>query len=344
MNNSKCLCLICYNRTFCNESDEVASPGLYDIFTSCTSNGRQIYLSLTTIYLFVLFLTIILTLQTCFCRRIRITNIGLYLILLCCTALFYSTIALIFFIIDLTQCIQITNFHRQFHTIVKVSSLYQCLWLMSFIACERMFIQCFDISLYASRKRSIIVSILSFTTVIITCIVPRALFYIYHIQLCYEIYRVFSWLHPLMASLLQLIASIIVLVNIAKRKIYITERHDRCHVWLEQLSKHRDFFVPIIFLLFFGLPWYLAEQLNNQCKQKDPLYAYRVLIALKYLSLIPYTCIFIVFIYPNNVYMSEFRNSSCCSRYFRSIKKKTRHYEQHRDSSVFFISAHEILS
>ncbi|UJR19697.1 hypothetical protein I4U23_022831 [Adineta vaga] len=287
MNNLTCLCLICYNRILCNESEEVLSPGLYDMFTSCTWNGRQIYLSLTTVYIFALFTSIILTLQTSYCGRIRMTNLGFYLILLCWTALFYSTMALIFFIIDLTQCLQISNFHRQFQTIIKVSSLYQCLWLMSFIACERMLIQCFDTSLYASRKRSIIFSTFSFAFITLTCIIPRTLFYIYHIQLYYEIYRAFSWFHPLLACLLQFIASISVLINIAKRKIYITDQHDTCHIWLQQLSKHRDFFVPILFLLFFGLPWYLAEQLNNQCRQTDPLYAYRVLVALKYLSLIP---------------------------------------------------------
>jgi hypothetical protein len=138
----------------------MTSTSAIETSTSCTNILKQsryhsltLYLPNTEYVLILLFQLIIgfsiinnlLTIQTCFRQPIRITNLGLYLILLS----FSNLIRCIFLETSLICDIQSLERTVLFHVSALSLNLlnFSAMWYSSMIACERLFIECFNCAL-----------------------------------------------------------------------------------------------------------------------------------------------------------------------------------------------------
>jgi hypothetical protein len=183
------------------------------------------------------------------------------------------------------------------------------------IACERLFIECFNFALYATRQRACLVSIIFFIFVLLTQI-PTALLNFGGfsassiITILTKVVEGREFGTVLITCLLHILSSLLVLRNISVHKVYINLGEQKYWlVWRQQMKKHMDFFIPPICYILCILPWYLFKHVIYSCDHVSPRTTsilYFILIAL---ANIPFTMTFLIYIYPSNVYMNEFRRS-----------------------------------
>ncbi|CAF1049634.1 unnamed protein product [Adineta steineri] len=235
----------------------------FEINATCTDVLQQSrYYSLTlylpnTEYLFIFLFQLIigctivnniLTIQTCLCRSIRITNLGVYLIFLSLSNLI-RCIFLETSIISDTQSLQRTILFYISAILLNLLN-FLAMWYSSMIACERLFIECFNCALYATRKRA---CYLSFIILIFTFLTQIPTFLLYFGN--FDISTIFPNLVKsvkciefgtvLITCLIHILSSLFVLRNISVHKVYINSGEEKYWVvWRQQMKKHMDFFIP----------------------------------------------------------------------------------------------------
>ncbi|CAF1154397.1 unnamed protein product [Rotaria sp. Silwood1] len=189
------------------------------------------------------------------------------------------------------------------------------MWYSSMIACERLFIECFDCALYATRQRACLLSFILFIFVLLTQI-PTLLLYFGGfsastvIPILTKTVKCIEFGTVLITCLLHIVSSLFVLKNISVHKVYINlGEQEYWFVWRQQMKKHMDFFVPPLCYILCILPWYLFKHVIYSCNRVSPTTTLRLYFILIALANVPFTMTFLIYIYPSKVYMNEFRRS-----------------------------------
>jgi len=183
------------------------------------------------------------------------------------------------------------------------------------IACERLFIECFNCALYATRQRACLLSFILFIFVLLTQIPTFLLFFgkfstTTVIPTLAKIVKGIEFGAVLITCLLHILSSLLVLRNISVHKVYINLGEQKYWVvWRQQMKKHMDFFIPPICYILCILPWYLFKHVIYSCDRVSPTTTLRLYFILISLANIPFTMTFLIYIYPSNVYMDEFKHS-----------------------------------
>ncbi|CAF4908178.1 unnamed protein product [Rotaria sp. Silwood1] len=232
---------------------------------------QVIYVSLSTLQFITATICNLLTIETVLQKTIRITSLGVYLIvfsfasLIGMIMLYFRIIVTLFFNEELDKNSLI---HCRIITTIFSSTLILCLWTGAFVSIERVLIQLYGYSLYRSRKYAILISVLlifltaaaNITTFIgwqtaVHPIVPS-------MRLCK--FRQFSghwklvdeitnsmYIHYVIPLILHVLSTVCVLIDIIRHKIILTDAK-RCEwskIMCQQLKKHKSFFIPPIVIL-----------------------------------------------------------------------------------------------
>ena len=296
--------------------------------TQCTNILQQsryhsliLYLPNTEYLLILLFQWIIgfsivnnlLTIQTCLAKSIRITNLGVYHLLLSLSNIIRCIFLEIAVICDI-ETLGRTPLYYISSILLNLLN-FSAMWYSSMIACERLLIECLDYPLYATRQRAFLLSFLLFLFVLLTQI-PTFLLYFGRfssstmISLLTKIVKSVEFANVLLTCLIHIVSSLFVLRNISVHKVYINFGEKTYWlVWRQQMKKHLDFFIPPLCYIFCILPWYLFKHVIYICERVDPTTASRLYFILITLANIPFTMTFIIYVYPSKVYMNEFKRS-----------------------------------
>jgi hypothetical protein len=239
--NLTCLCTKCFTGTFCEMgkySDNLWYKGISD--DKCFKNYRQIEAIVGFLLAVVSFLSNFLVLQTCLCsRKIRITNIGVYLLLLSSSCLMVS------FIGAFIGATKLGNTYILFQCAVMrlfVSSLIYCIFLLILcITVERILIEYSFISLYHSRRSSLISNLCFYSIApminILVNIYGRKDNYSF-IDFCeinftstgYMVYSVLRWIIFVIASVAVLICCFFILHHLLQHRRRFTGLLNKtCH-------------------------------------------------------------------------------------------------------------------
>ncbi|CAF1174229.1 unnamed protein product [Adineta ricciae] len=169
----KCICLPCFIGKYCE--DEKVSRNLWSFFApygEIAENGAYIPAIIIMIWGAFLLMNGICCLQTYLCRKIRETNLGIYLIMLSIVSLFIGLILIIFASLFLrVKDLPDLDLFADFHCIIYEKFVYIPLvsmynWFIACVGIERALVACSrDYELHDSRRRSVIVSVL----VVIIC-------------------------------------------------------------------------------------------------------------------------------------------------------------------------------
>jgi hypothetical protein len=293
-----------------------------DILQQSRYHSLTLYLPNTEYILLLLFQLIIvfsivnnlLTIQTCLRLSIRITNLGVYLLFLSLSNLIRCVFLETSLISD-TQSLQRTVLYYISAIVLNLLN-FSAMWYSSMIACERLFIECFNCALYATRQRACFLSFLLFIFTLLTQIPTVLLFFGEFptptvIPMLAKIVKSIEFGTVLITCLLHILSSLFVLKNISVHKVYINlDEQEYWLVWRQQMKKHIDFFIPPLCYILCILPWYLFKHVIYSCTRVSPTTTSRLYFILIALANIPFTMTFLIYIYPSNVYMNEFKRSS----------------------------------
>ncbi|CAF1116116.1 unnamed protein product [Rotaria sp. Silwood1] len=315
---------------------------------------QVIYVSLSTLQFITATICNLLTIETVLQKTIRITSLGVYLIvfsfasLIGMIMLYFRIIVTLFFNEELDKNSLI---HCRIITTIFSSTLILCLWTGAFVSIERVLIQLYGYSLYRSRKYAILISVLlifltaaaNITTFIgwqtaVHPIVPS-------MRLCK--FRQFSahwklvdeitnsmYIHYVIPLILHVLSTVCVLIDIIRHKIILTDAK-RCEwskIMCQQLKKHKSFFIPPIVILVCTLPHALLTNLSGSITQhlcsKSNMNAYlRLHIAFYFLYYSLQTIGFFTYIYPSNVYMNRFHETWTARKSKAAIAALLRHHK-----------------
>ena len=163
---SVCICSPCYYGPRCE--NEMFSKNLWFLGQPARTSEMILAMKiLLLVFVVVRAINCLLCLQTySFSRKIRLTNIGIYLIfnsiILLLMTLEEMTIAILVWFPDKLpdEYFRISCWLNQKFLVVSLN--YMLGWSIFFISFERMLVECFGYGLFDSRKRSIVISILNF--------------------------------------------------------------------------------------------------------------------------------------------------------------------------------------
>jgi hypothetical protein len=192
---------------------------------------------------------------------------------------------------------------------------FSAMGFSSMIACERLFIECFDCALYATRRRACRLSLILFIFVLLTQIPTVLLLFGKFsgptvLPTLVKIVKIIEFSTVLITCLLHIFSSVFVLRNISIHKIYINfGEEEYWFIWRQQMKKHIDFFIPPLCYIMCILPWYLFKHVIYSCDRVNPTTTLRLYFILIAFASIPFTMTFLIYIYPSNVYMNEFKRS-----------------------------------
>jgi hypothetical protein len=131
-----------------------------DIRTTSTAGEAHrlkcIYMIIVNALVLISFISNLISIQTLFRHRIRITPLGLYLIhftIFSAVEMFGLELSVV---LAYTRELSFSKSYRYFYCNIldsfSVTPSFLALWLSAFIAIERVLIQCFKLSLYRTRK------------------------------------------------------------------------------------------------------------------------------------------------------------------------------------------------
>lgn len=303
---------------------------------------------------FVLFFSTIQLINSILCfqtyffsRKIRLTNVGVHLIFHSIIWFLVALKKLILFI--LMQFIgQLPDRYLQIQCLIDnkfvlISLLYIGGWSLVFVAFERMLVECYHYSLFDSRRRSCIISIL--VTIICPLTTIPGIFTMknlptdqLNVQLTkllklfscvnysssgYTIFKVTSGIHGYATLFSYLTLSLIVLAHLMRHRRRVAPQYTILQNMRIALRRHRDFFLVALVPVVFGMPLIVLNEMMTCSKALDlhalpsPILFFAYMLGLLSLSL-P----FLFHVYPAEVYMVAFWNESPVGRLLRFLKRK----------------------
>jgi hypothetical protein len=348
---------ICYFGSQCEIPFNVVDLPFSSAILQDQSSTHAIYIVVITILVFIGLINNILALSTLIRERIRTTVCGVYIIIFAICSLilicFFQTTVLTVASYDTT------SYPLWSCNIIPYISLtlgYTALWITVGISIEKVLIECFNFGICGSRIRAFLFSIGFF---IFAATANLANIFARHYasdpsghSICvYDFLsnpqwdyfnKAFCYIHVIVPFSIHIICSICILTTIARRKVLIHTNDGTaqglCHVWLQQLYNHRDFFIPPLCMILFLFPNLIYANLLKLCVPYSDLIKLRVHIAFVLLLPGPIFSTFMVYIYPNEIYTREFQETRiyqvlCCCFYRRRKAKELRE-RRRRASSV----------
>ncbi|CAF3790192.1 unnamed protein product [Rotaria socialis] len=339
---SACVCYPCYGGQYCQ--DEAVSNNLWFLGLPMITTRADAYLKMI---IFVLVLTMqifnsLLCLQTYLCSKIiRETNAGVYLILSSLCSLLFSLLECILSILAIFS-VEFPNLCliQSKHVLPSLGFIWN--WLILCIAFEYMLVAWFNYFIFDSRKRSLIVASIIIVLCPLTTVpgiftvraastdlltdrkVDNLIGCINYTPSGYIINKIITSIHYYGPILLYNLLILIVFIKLLRHR----DRFVRGSTNVENirliLSKHHDFFIPVIVLVFCGVPLIvLNEIMTCEKAMKSPI-VNTLLKIFEMIGFIPVSVSFIFHIYLNNVYMYEFRHTSIVGKFFVKLKCKCR--------------------
>lgn len=286
------------------------------------------------------------------CReRLRITNLGLYLILFCSSNIL-AMILLSMNVVPLLYNEKESHLYWQCFPSAYISLTlnYMFNYLSVAIIIERVLIECYDFNLTGSRKRACTSSLLTFLIVaasnlpewfarVLRFDPQQRLMCMYNPNkdlIWYRLQCGISYIHVILPCLVHLVSILCILNSIARRKIFIgiysTEQSNIYYVWWKQLYSHRDLLLPPLIILICTLPHGIIHYvLLGKCATSDHLAPAHLHLALLLFLHLPAVFAFLIYIYPNNIYWREFQGTIiyrrlcfCCGCSPSSYRRQSR--------------------
>ncbi|CAF4627184.1 unnamed protein product, partial [Rotaria sp. Silwood2] len=124
---------------------------------------KVIYISLSTLQFLTATICNLLTMKTLLKKKIRITSLGVYLIVFILASLIGMILLYVRIIVTLVFNEELDKnslIHCRIITTILNSTLILSLWTGAFVSIERVLIQLYNYSLYRSRKYAVIISVL----------------------------------------------------------------------------------------------------------------------------------------------------------------------------------------
>jgi hypothetical protein len=339
--NSSVLCRECTGGLQCEVmysyfSFLVSSLMSVDILSATTADQKQGYLFLytfvTVFFVFVAIVNNVICIETCLSSpKIRITNCGMYM-------LFYSIYSLIGMCFMAVTTITTLFFNDQLlsHSVLHCRFLPVCvnilflgsLWTSSFLAVERMLIECFNFrySLYRTRRYSIVssvflllvLSLINVSRILGSQTVANPVDGNYHVCV-FGNHPSFAWkmadqishhayLHYGVPLLLHLSSTILLLRHIAAHKIYVsclTKSHWPI-ICLQQVRSHKEFFIPPLLIILCTIPRFLVQELLEQCAQSSMKFYWKFHILLAMFNYASQIVTCFIYIYPSRIYRRQY--------------------------------------
>jgi hypothetical protein len=306
-----------------------------------TSEARIVYIVIVSFLVIMGLLNNIAGLMTFTRENIRITACGVYLIV-------FSTCTIILMIFLQTIVVTIADYDSPSFRLwscyanpyISLTMGFTGLWISVGIAIERVLIECFNMNFYGTRCHAVLISI-GFLVYSAISNLPAIFARKYMLDpsgksICMYDYAshpawaqadtIFSYIYVIVPCTAHLICSVCIITTIARRKILIHRNNypnQRLYsVWLRQLYIHRDFLVPPIFLITCLLPNVIHGHFLVKCVPYSSFENLRLHIAFIFLFYIPSVFVYVVYIYPNDSYRREFRQTwfyriLCCYFYRR---------------------------
>ncbi|CAF0919287.1 unnamed protein product [Rotaria sordida] len=357
--NDTCICSPCYTGNSCEINTNVIQFSLtftmqWDIRqASLHSNFNTPGIIYTTIIALMLFMAVInniVCLQTFLLQDIRLTNCGMLQIFYCISGLIaivgMQLRMLTMLIFD--ELIQAYPYRYAACNIIPVIVILMgtvCMWLSSILIIEFVLLECFNLSLYRSRRFSVISSIICLLLTIGTHmheIIARhplpdpmhpdsyscTFAYPLPLDIIDKILRVCHIIIPLG---IQFIGSICILISITRRTLLVRDRYDYCQVFISEFIKRKHFFVPQLFIILSNLP-HVILHLKDQCEDAPNISLLRIHVAFNILVYLPPSMTFFIYIFPSKSYMHKFEKTFM-GRLFKRIfqrNKEKKPYESNQ--------------
>ena len=322
-----CECLPCFTGSICEQNLTKLVP-IYAILSYTMPTSKDIFFIVLQGFVITILIDNLLSIQTVLLsKKILITNIGIYLSILSFTRIIVGIIIQIIIVHHLKYINHTLNYIL---ISITLSFFYISIWLSSFISIERLLIQMnyFNVHLYDSRRRSLIISTVVVLFVILTkLIIPGVMFFNEKGKFSDKLelfIRVFLIIHHIIPFILHLIASIVVLIHLIKHQRKFKVNHGIAYLFFKQIRKHRDFFVQPIIYICFTLPLMVivltGAHIDDDCV-KIAFVRMEVLLFF-YFFFAAIIFAFPVYIWSSKIYMEEFRNSSIIGKIYMTIKNK----------------------
>jgi hypothetical protein len=281
-----------------------------------------------------------LALQTFLCsRKIRITNLGIYHILLSFSGLIISIIrGVSLFVTVFSSAPKLGSTHNLFQCVVMrlfISSLTFCFfWLILYIAIERVLIEYSLVSLYDPRRRSQISSLCLYNIVsgthILVNVFGRKGSYSF-VDFCqlnftstgYIFHSIFRWINYLVAPTALLISCLVILYHLLRHRLHFTDdNRSLCSSMKLLILNHRDFILQSLVFTFCVMPYFILGH-TMTCSKADTPVVGKLTTIFMLLSDSALVMTFFTTVSPSKVYMREFWNTSYVGRFLLYIKNRS---------------------
>jgi hypothetical protein len=339
--NFTCLCTKCFTGSICEMEKYSGNLWYMGISDDKRFKNHQLIETIVGFLLAIVsFLSSFLAVQTFLCsKKIRITNLGVYLILFSFSCLIVSIIRGVFaFVAFLISTARLGSTYKLFQCAVMrlfASSLICCFfWLLLFIAIERILIEYSFFNLYDSRRRSLISSLCLYTIVPVTNILVN----IYGRQsshsfadFCqlnytstgYIFYSIIRWINYLVAPIALFISFLLVLHHLLRHRLHYTADSSSIGSSIKLvILNHQDFIVqPLVFTLCV-MPYFITGHLMT-CSKADTHAIGKLTTIFSLLSDSALAMTFFMTVSSSKFYMQEFWNKSYVGRFLLYIKDRS---------------------
>ena len=337
----KCVCLLCFTGEHCEE--EKVSRNLWSLFVpynEVAERGASILAIITVVFGAFLLLNGILCLQTYLCKKIRDTNVGIYLIMLTIVSIFIGLILVIFPSIflhakELRQSDVFSNLNCIIYgkfVYIPLVAMYN--WFIASVAIERALVVCSrNYGLQDSRRRSVIASAI----IVIICPLTtlpgvftvresqpaelRPVQCINFTPLGYILYRTITQIHFFAFYFIYIVMNIVVLGNLVRHRRRFVDSGTLPAQVCVVLQKHKDLFIPYLIQALGQLPNTIMDLIMT-CSTANTTLVARLSLVFTVLQVVPFIITFYLYIYLSSVYWSEFWSSSPIGKYLMKVKKK----------------------
>ncbi len=336
---SYCLCNQCFTGSQCEIEQYSKNLWTYGISEKntkyCNSYNATIILCILGIISIV---SNLLSLQTfLFSKKIRITNLGIYLILFSLTGLIASIIRSVLAFMTLATYIKelpkLNNMLQCTCISMFENLLFFCLyWFCLYIAIERLLIEYSFVSLYDSRRRSFISSALLFILIplidLFLILFGRKDYSYNSDDFCllnltatgYIFYSILYYINYLAAPLSFTIVCVVIFKHLIEHRLTLVNDESFRSSFILIASKHYDFFLPPIIFFLMTSPYFIFDKLMN-CVRADSVSAVCALIITELLGDGALTLPFFVYVYLSKIYLREFWQTSPFGRFLIYVKK-----------------------
>lgn len=353
LNNNLTLCSPCFIGKNC-EIELSRNLWIYGkVPDILTEHKIPIDLIIMIIFGFFLIFNGILCLQTYLCRKIRETNLGIYLIMLSSVSitigLFHSLSSLIVLIVKereekLEIASAICPCEKYFY--IPLVSMYN--WFLAAVAIERVLVECFrDYGLHDSRRRSILFSLMiliicplsalpgAFTVQEHSLSQYKQLFCQNYTKRGYLIYEIITNFHLFSFYFIYILMNVTVLSKLIRRRQRFVENDSLIQQIRLILNNHKDFFIPYLVQALGQLPNLVFEAIMT-CQTAGTKWVANIHLLFFILQVLPFTITFYLFICLSPVYLAIFWESSPIGKCLTKIKNKFEfhHKNQTKYSSI----------